>query len=399
MEKETSDFNKTPDANRLHIGFFGKRNAGKSSLINAVTGQMVSIVSPAAGTTTDPVNKAMELLPLGPVLLTDTPGIDDLGELGALRVKRTYEILDKTDVAVLVTDGRYAPAKEDFSLMEVFRQKDIPFMVAFTKSDLSSEKPKTELSCPAVRVSALTGDGIDAFKETLIGLAAPKKSSKKIIGHKLRPADTVILVTPIDESAPKGRLILPQVQTIRDILDAGAMALAVQPDQLADCLKSLKKPPALVICDSQVFARVNETIPAEVSLTSFSILFAEFKGILPTAVHGAKALKTLRENNRVLISEGCTHHRQCEDIGTVKLPKWIETYTGKKLNFDFTAGGAFPEDLSPYRLIVHCGGCMLNERQMQGRMEQAAAQNIPFTNYGILIAEINGILDRSLEIL
>lgn len=405
MARETSDFNQTPSANRLHISFFGRRNAGKSSVVNAVTGQSLSIVSEVKGTTTDPVQKAMELLPLGPVVIIDTPGIDDDGAVGKLRVEKTYDILAKTDIAVLVIDNFIGPSKEDLDLMNLFRERRIPFIAALNKVDLdmealaegsSDEEP--EYPFTYIRVSALTGQGIAELKEKIAEIAKPLDQDKQLICDKLNEGDLVILVTPIDASAPKGRMILPQVQTIRNILDGHAVCMVTQVPQLADCLSALRQPPALIITDSQAFKQVKEIVPPDVKLTSFSILMARFKGILDTAVHGAHALSSLSDGDSVLISEGCTHHRQCEDIGTVKLPSWIENYTAKKLQFDFTSGGEFPKDLSPYALIVHCGGCMLGEREMQSRMERAGRAGVPFTNYGTLIAHINGILDRSLEI-
>lgn len=405
MARETSDFNKTPSANRLHISFFGRRNAGKSSVVNAVTGQDLSIVSDVKGTTTDPVKKAMELLPLGPVVIIDTPGIDDEGQVGEKRVARSYGILNQTDVAVLVIDNFVGPAAEDLAMIEGFKEKKIPYIVALNKVDLDMEALITDAGeeerkypFPYILVSALTGQGITGLKEKIAEIAKPLETGKKLIGDQIAGGDIVLLVTPIDSSAPKGRMILPQVQTIRDILDADAVCMVSQVPELAGCLSALKEPPALVITDSQVFEEVKEIVPDSVPLTSFSILFARYKGILDTAVHGAYYLNQLEDGDIILISEGCTHHRQCEDIGTVKLPNWIEGYSGKKLKFESTSGGEFPQDLSPYALIVHCGGCMLNEREMVYRQTLAEEQGVPFTNYGTLIAQINGILDRSLEI-
>lgn len=398
-ETPEADLNSTPSANRLHISFFGRRNAGKSSLVNAVTGQSLSIVSKVRGTTTDPVRKAMELLPLGPVVITDTPGIDDTGIIGEKRVERTYNILSKTDVAVLVIDAAAGPAPEDMALIDRFKEKQLPFVVAFNKADLAEKRE--EHPFPYLYVSALTGEGITRLKEKLGEIGKPAVTENQLIGDRLSEGDIVILVTPIDSSAPKGRLILPQVQTIRDILDAHAACMVTQTEQLPICLSALQKSPALVVTDSQDFHRVKDMVPADVKLTSFSILMARFKGFLDTAVSGARCLSRLSDGDRVLISEGCTHHRQCEDIGTVKLPGWIESCTGKKLSFSFTSGGEFPqsrEELKDYALIVHCGGCMLNEREMVSRMEAARQAGVPFTNYGTLIAHINGILERSLEI-
>lgn len=401
MAKETSDFNKTPSANRVHISFFGKRNAGKSSLVNAVTGQKLAIVSDIKGTTTDPVHKAMELLPLGPVVITDTPGIDDVGIVGEMRVERTQRVLAKTDLAVLVVDGFVGLSDDDFALIEKFREKKIPFLVVLNKADLVASCDASDYDFPYVKVSAVTGEGIDGLKEKLAEMAKPLEVSKRIIGDKIGSGDVVVLVTPIDASAPKGRMILPQVQTIRDILDGHAICMVCQTEELEGCLSALKETPALVVTDSQVFGEVKRMLPEDVMLTSFSILFARFKGILDTAVAGARFVSHLKDGDRVLISEGCTHHRQCEDIGTVKLPGWIEKHADCKLEFDFTSGGEFPteaEVLQKYALVVHCGGCMLNEREMIHRMDFASQCGVPFTNYGTLIAHMNGILERSLEI-
>jgi len=409
MGREILDFNQTPSANRLHISFFGRRNAGKSSVVNAVTGQNLAIVSDVKGTTTDPVSKAMELLPLGPVVITDTPGFDDFGDVGALRVERTMQVLRKTDVAVLVIDSTVGFGTEDLELIQLFEEKKIPYIVAWNKVDLEVENPRDsgKVSQPPfqhVKVSTLTGQGIERLKLALTRLAKPleeEMQEKRIVGDRVADGDVVILVTPIDESAPKGRLILPQVQTIRDILDVNAVCLVCQVPELAGCLAALKEPPALVVTDSQVFGVVKDIVPSDVPLTSFSILMARYKGILDTAVDGARFVSLLRDGDRVLISEGCTHHRQCEDIGTVKLPGWIEKHSGCKLEFDFTSGGEFPlkaEILQQYALVVHCGGCMLGEREMLHRMDLANRCGVPFTNYGTLIAHINGILERSLEI-
>lgn len=406
MARETSDFNGTPNANRLHISFFGRRNAGKSSVVNAVTGQDLSIVSEVKGTTTDPVKKAMELLPLGPVVIIDTPGIDDDGQVGDKRVAKSYQVLSKTDVAVLVIDNFVGPAAEDLELINLFKKKNIPYIAALNKVDLDMESLMTgedgdgeeQYEFPTVLVSALTGQGITELKEKIAEIAKPLSTDKRLIGDKIADRDVVVLVTPIDASAPKGRMILPQVQTIRDILDNHAISVVTQVAELTSCLNALKEPPALIITDSQAFHQVKEIVPDSIPLTSFSILFARFKGILDTAVHGARYLNQLEDGDIVLISEGCTHHRQCEDIGTVKLPGWIEEYSGRKLLFEFTSGGQFPQELSKYALVVHCGGCMLNEREMVYRQGLAEEQGVPFTNYGTLIAHINGILDRSLEI-
>ena len=391
-----NDMNNTPSANRVHIGFFGRRNAGKSSLVNAVTGQNLAIVSDVLGTTTDPVSKAMELLPLGPVVIIDTPGIDDEGELGSLRVKRSYQMLNKTDVAILVVDACLGIQPEDEALLARIRLKQIPYLVVYTKSDLSKESPAQAEN--TMYVSARTGERIYELKEKIASLARHLDNEKKIISDLLSPEEIVILVTPIDASAPKGRMILPQVQTIRDILDVHAAALVTQTEELPAMLRALEKQPFAVVTDSQAFHQVMEIVPDEIPLTSFSILMARWKGILETAAKGAFKAEELRDGDLVLISEGCTHHRQCEDIGTVKLPGWIRKFTGKELSFSFTSGTEFPDDLSDYALVVHCGGCMLNDREMRYRMKCAVDQGVPFTNYGTLIAHMNGILKRSLSL-
>lgn len=392
--------NSTPSAERIHIGIFGKRNAGKSSIINAITGQNLAIVSDVLGTTTDPVLKAMELLPLGPVVMIDTPGLDDEGELGKLRVQKAYQILNKTDIAVLVIDSRTGMTKEDEAILERIRAKEIPYVIVKNKADLcGNEAANTEENEDAntIAVSAFTGYHIHELKE-LIAKQAPKEDeSKKIIGDLLEPGDFVVLVVPIDSSAPKGRLILPQQQTIRDILDAGAISIVTGVEELPATLANLGKKPKYVITDSQAFAAVSKYTPDDIMLTSFSILMARYKGDLKNNVLGARMLNDLKDGDKVLISEGCTHHRQCEDIGTVKMPRWIKQHTGKKLEFVFTSGTEFPVDLSTYALIVHCGGCTLNEREMKYRLKCAEDQGIPMTNYGIAIAYMNGILERSIE--
>lgn len=389
-----ANLNQTPSANRVHIAFFGRRNAGKSSVVNAVTGQALSIVSDVKGTTTDPVQKAMELLPVGPVVIIDTPGIDDEGDVGALRVGRARQVLNKTDVAVLVVDGSAGKTADDEALCALFQKKGVPYITVYNKSDLQAADCTGENE---IAVSALTGENIGALKERLAALAKDGENRKVILGDLLEPGDHVVLVTPIDSSAPKGRMILPQVQAIRDILDARATCAVTQVEELPGVLAGLKMPPKLVVTDSQAFGKVKQLVPESIPLTSFSILFARYKGVLETAVRGAAALESLSEGDCILISEGCTHHRQCEDIGTVKLPNWIQKHTGKTFRFAFTSGGGFPEDLTPYALVVHCGGCMLNEREMQYRQSFAEESGVPYTNYGILIAYMNGILKRSLE--
>lgn len=387
--------NQTPSSERIHIAFFGRRNAGKSSLINAVTGQQLSIVSDVKGTTTDPVQKAMELLPLGPVVVIDTPGLDDEGELGMLRVEKSYQVLAKTDFAILVIDATIGKTEDDRKLIEEFKKRKLPYLIAWNKADSA---PIPQLSENEIAVSAQTGENIHALKELLAKLAQKTEPQKQIVSDLISAGDFVVLVVPIDEAAPKGRLILPQQQTIRDILDAHANAIVVQTTELSETLKKLGTLPKLVICDSQAFGEVQKIVPDTLPLTSFSILFARYKGNLRQAVEGANLLEHLQDGDRILISEGCTHHRQCNDIGTVKLPNWILAYTQKKLEFSWTSGGEFPTDLSDYRLIIHCGGCMLNEQEMQYRLRFAKEQNIPMTNYGIAIAKMNGILERSIAI-
>lgn len=385
--------NDTPSAERIQIGFFGKRNAGKSSLVNAVTGQDLSVVSDIKGTTTDPVSKAMELLPLGAVLITDTAGYDDEGQLGEMRIKKTKQILNKTDIAVLVVDSETGLSDTDEELAGLFREKNIPYITAYNKSDIK------EIRCGEneIAVSSLKGTNIHELKEKIASLAVNSKSEKHIVGDLIQPNDIVILVTPIDESAPKGRLILPQQQTIRDILDSDAVAVVTKEFQLVETLKKIPSP-KMVITDSQVFRIVNKTVPENIPLTSFSILMARYKGFLETAVKGASAIRELRDGDTVLISEGCTHHRQCGDIGSVKLPALLKKFTEKNIDIKLTSGREFPEDLSACKLVIHCGGCMLNEREVINRMQSAQQQNIPFTNYGIAIAYMNGILKRSIEI-
>ena len=387
--------NDVVSAERLHIGFFGLRNAGKSSLVNAVTGQDLAVVSPVKGTTTDPVKKAMELLPLGPVVIIDTPGLDDEGELGALRVKKATEILSSIDVAVLVHDAALPLSDLEQGLLSSLSERKIPVICAYNKADLLAEVPEAKENL--LYLSALTGSGVHELKEALADLGrAARLAQRRIVADLLSEGDMVVLVIPIDESAPKGRLILPQQQTIRDVLDAHCSVVCCQVEELSRTLGALSTPPAMVITDSQAFGRVSRLVPDEIPLTSFSILFARYKGELESLVRGAAKLSALQDGDKVLISEGCTHHRQCNDIGTVKLPGWIRDYTGKDLTFEFTSGGTFPEDLSPYALVVHCGGCMLNEKAMAHRMATARAQGVSMVNYGVAIACMHGILKRSL---
>lgn len=396
--------NQTPSSERVHIGFFGRRNAGKSSVLNAVTGQDLAVVSDVKGTTTDPVQKSMELLPLGPVVVIDTPGIDDEGTLGALRVKKSYQVLNKSDAAVLVVDASLGLCEEDFAFIEHIQKKQIPYAVAFNKSDLAPSASLAkdlqylkEHQIDFVSVSTADLSGIDTLKEKIATLAKTEDTKLRIVADLIHPSDFVVLVVPIDKAAPKGRLILPQQQTIRDILEADATAIVVKEYELRDTLAHLGKKPRLVITDSQVFAKVSADTPADIMLTSFSILFARYKGNLPALIKGVTALEQIEDGDKILVSEGCTHHRQCDDIGSVKLPRWIRQYTGKEPEFVFSSGTEFPADLSPYKMIVHCGGCMLNEREMKYRLACAKDQNIPMTNYGILIAYIQGILKRSVE--
>lgn len=399
--------NSVVSAERLHIGFFGMRNAGKSSLVNAVTGQQLAVVSDVLGTTTDPVKKSMELLPLGPVVIIDTPGLDDEGELGALRVEKARQILAQTDIAVLVVDVVRGLSSLDEELIQSFRERKTPHVIVYNKADLLTERPalaetqekaaaeKLQITCYA---SAATGEGIHALKEHLGEFAQRKKNPKVLVSDMVEPGDLIVLVTPIDESAPKGRLILPQQMTIRDILDNHGIVVTCQDTELTTTLEKLGTKPKMVITDSQAFGRVSKDTPQDIPLTSFSILMARYKGDLRTLIQGAAALGSLQDGDKVLISEGCTHHRQCNDIGTVKMPAWIRKHSGANPEFVFTSGGEFSQDLSEFKVVVHCGACMLNEAEMKHRMEKAAAAGVPIVNYGIAIAHMNGILARSLEL-
>ena len=403
--------NETPSGERIHIGFFGRRNAGKSSVVNAVTGQDLAVVSEVKGTTTDPVTKSMEILPLGPVVIIDTPGFDDEGSLGELRIQRTRKILEKTDIAVLVVDTTEGFRKVDAELVGLFKEKSIPFLIALNKSDIPEDSEDHNIdeesaglmqsiagSCSGmIHVSAMTGDGINELKDR-IALLKPQSEEGRLVADKINPGDLIVLVVPIDKAAPKGRLILPQQQTIRDILDTGATAVVVQDTELADTLDKIGTKPALVITDSQVFGKVDRIVPPDVPLTSFSILMARYKGLLDDAVRGVAAINSLKDGDRVLIAEGCTHHRQCGDIGTVKIPKWLNEFTGNDLVFETASGTGYPDDLTPYALVVHCGGCMLNEREVKHRASRTTAQGVPITNYGTMIAYVHGILKRSLSI-
>ncbi len=385
--------NDTPAASRVHIGFFGRRNAGKSSVVNAVTNQDLAVVSEVKGTTTDPVYKAMELLPMGPVMIIDTPGFDDEGALGALRVKKTRQVLNKTDVAVLVVDAKTGKTAADEELIHLFEEKGINYIVALNKSDLLSAPPA--LGEREILISAVEKYHIEDLKERIAHLAKTEETTLKIVGDLLCPGDFAVLVIPIDKAAPKGRLILPQQQVIRDILEADGIAVVAKESGLKETLANLTKKPALIITDSQVFAKAAADTPEDVALTSFSILIARYKGYLKTAVQGVRAIDTLKDGDRVLIAEGCTHHRQCDDIGTVKLPRWIQQYTGVHPDFSFCSGTEFPDDLTAYAMVIHCGGCMLNEREMRYRANHGHRQAVPVTNYGILISYMQGILYRS----
>ena len=397
--------NQTPASERVHIGFFGRRNAGKSSVMNAVTGQDLAVVSDVRGTTTDPVYKSMELLPLGPVVMMDTPGIDDEGELGALRVRKSYQVLNKTDAAVLVIDGGVGVTPEDKALLKRIREKKIPYVIAVNKKELAApdalEKIVDELSSEdgeIIAVSAATGEGIDELKEQIAATVDTEEPERYIVRDLLKPSDMAVLVVPIDKAAPKGRLILPQQQTIRDILEADAVSVVVKETELKNVLGQFQNKPKMVITDSQAFEKVAADTPEDILLTSFSILFARYKGDLAAVVKGVTALDTLEDGDAILISEGCTHHRQCDDIGMVKLPRWIREYTGKEIRIETTSGTEFPDDLTKYKMIVHCGGCMLNEREMKYRLKCAEDQGVPMTNYGITIAYMKGILKRSVEV-
>lgn len=389
--------NSTPSGDRVHIGFFGVRNAGKSSIVNAVTGQELSVVSDTLGTTTDPVRKAMELLPAGPVVIIDTPGIDDEGDLGSLRVKKAKEALRRCDVAVLVLDALRGVTPADQNLINLFEKRNLPFVVVWNKSDLLEGVQPSGNFANQVVASAITGEGIHELKEVIAACANGQESQKKLISDMLVPGDVVVLVIPIDSSAPKGRLILPQQMVIRDVLDANATCLCCQPEELAATLKGLTQPPKMVVTDSQAFGRVSKDVPESIWLTSFSILMARYKGELSSYAVGAQAIADLKDGDKVLISEGCSHHRQCEDIGTVKMPYWVRGFCGAEPEFSFTSGNEFPNDLGGYKLVIHCGACMLNEREMAYRVATANEFGVPIVNYGMAIAQMHGILERSLQ--
>ena len=398
--------NNTPSGERIHIGLFGRRNAGKSSIINAITGQDLAIVSDIEGTTTDPVIKSMELLPLGPVVVIDTPGLDDVGELGALRIRKAYQMLNKTDIALLIIDSGYGVTDEDLRILKQIQKKNIPYLVVLNKCELTEDLNALTNAlaiCQAdsehiIPVSAEKRIHIQELKDRIASLAPDQDSDRRIVGDLIHPSDFIVLVVPVDKAAPKGRLILPQQQTIRDILDSRAISIVVQDTELKETLDSLGRKPSLVITDSQVFGRVAKDTPHDIPMTSFSILFARYKGNLKSLVNGAQAIDTLEDGDKVLISEGCTHHRQCGDIGTEQLPNWLKQHTGKNLTYEFTSGTEFPLELDQYKLIIHCGGCMLNEREMKYRMKCAEDAGILMTNYGTAIAHMHGILERSLEV-
>lgn len=386
--------NDTPKSDRIHIGIFGKRNAGKSSIINAITSQNLAVVSKVKGTTTDPVQKAMELLPLGPVMIIDTPGIDDEGELGKMRVEKSYQVLNKTDIALLVVDGNVGLTQCDKDLIEEIKKRKLPYLIILNKSDEVCNRYDIENS---IWVSAETKENIWELKERIAKLVPNENMTLKIIGDLLDPEDIVVLVVPIDSAAPKGRLILPQQQTIRDVLEAGAISVVTRDTELPQTLKALGKKPKIVVTDSQAFGKVKNDVPEDILLTSFSILFARYKGDLAEQIKAVKAIDSLKDGDYVLISEGCSHHRQCDDIGTVKIPRWLKEHSGKKINYEFSSGTEFPRDLSKYKAVIHCGGCTLNEKEMKHRIAVAKEQNVPITNYGIFIAYTQGILKRSLQ--
>ena len=386
--------NDTPKSDRIHIGIFGKRNAGKTSIINAITSQNLAVVSKVKGTTTDPVQKAMELLPLGPVMIIDTPGIDDEGELGKMRVEKSYQVLNKTDIALLVVDGNVGLTQCDKDLIEEIKKRKLPYLIILNKSDEVCNRYDIENS---IWVSAETKENIWELKERISKLVPNENMTLKIIGDLLDPEDIVVLVVPIDSAAPKGRLILPQQQTIRDVLEAGAISVVTRDTELSQTLKALGKKPKIVVTDSQAFGKVKNDVPEDILLTSFSILFARYKGDLSEQIKAVKAIDSLKDGDYVLISEGCSHHRQCDDIGTVKIPRWLKEHSGKKINYEFSSGTEFPRDLSKYKAVIHCGGCTLNEKEMKHRIAVAKEQNVPITNYGIFIAYTQGILKRSLQ--
>ena len=386
--------NDTPKSDRIHIGIFGRRNAGKSSIINAITSQNLAVVSKVKGTTTDPVQKAMELLPLEPVMIIDTPGIDDEGELGKMRVEKSYQVLNKTDIALLVVDGNEGLTQCDKDLIEEIKKRKLPYLIILNKSDEVCNRYNIENS---IWVSAETKENIWELKERISKLVPNENMTLKIVGDLLDPEDIVVLVVPIDSAAPKGRLILPQQQTIRDVLEAGAISVVTRDTELPQTLKSLGKKPKIVVTDSQAFGKVKNDVPEDILLTSFSILFARYKGDLAEQIKAVKAIDSLKDGDYVLISEGCSHHRQCDDIGTVKIPRWLKEHSGKKINYEFSSGTEFPRDLSKYKAVIHCGGCTLNEKEMKHRIAVAKEQNVPITNYGIFIAYTQGILKRSLQ--
>jgi [FeFe] hydrogenase H-cluster maturation GTPase HydF len=398
--------NETPQSVRIHIAIFGKRNAGKSSIINVITGQEAAIVSDVKGTTTDPVYKPIEILPIGPCVFIDTAGTDDTGDLGKLRIKKTLEVLDKADIALLIVDASIGFDGEDVMITKKIRDKKIPLLIVFNKidsisySDLFKTKIKrieSEFKCKVVNVSALKNTGIDKLRDEIIKIVPDNEDKFKIVGDLINPGDFVILVIPIDKAAPKGRLILPQQQTIRDILESDAIAVVTKEYELKETLDNLTKTPKIVITDSQVFLKVTADTPKDILMTSFSIIFARFKGDLVEFIKGVKCIEKLKDGDKVLIAEGCTHHRQSDDIGTIKIPRWIRQRTGKKIDFEFSSGVSFTDKINKYALIVHCGGCMMNRAAMLSRIESAKLYNVPIVNYGVLIAYVQGILGRALE--
>lgn len=384
--------NSTPNSERVHISFFGCRNAGKSSLLNAVTNQQIAIVSDVKGTTTDPVYKALELLPAGPVMIVDTPGLDDEGELGKKRIESALKVLRKTDVAVLAVDAVKGLSKEDELIIKQIKERNIPHIVAYTKCDLLNTRDENK-----IYVSAVTGEGVYELKEKIAALAMNEGPSMPLVGDLVNSGEIAVLVVPIDKAAPKGRLILPQQQVIRDLLDHGAVPVVTRDSELSEVLKKLTGTVKIVITDSQVFKKVGEIVPESIPLTSFSILFSRYKGELGIQLEGVKALKTLEDGDKILISEGCTHHRQCGDIGTEKIPAMLRRFSGKNITFDFTSGQGFKNNLKDYKVVIHCGGCMLNEKEMKARINIAKKSGVPVSNYGMVLAEMTGILERSIK--
>lgn len=395
--------NSTPQSVRIHIGLFGKRNAGKSSIINAISDQDIAIVSDIAGTTTDPVFRPMEILPIGPCVLIDTAGLDDIGFLGQLRVSKSLDILNKTDIALVIVDSSLGISSEDLEIINLLKSKEIPYILVLNKIDKIEDKNKLinstnlQVQCPIVCVSSINKDGMDKLKQIIINNVKYESSNLQLVSDLIKPDDLIVLVIPIDKAAPKGRLILPQQQVIRDILDSGSTAIMTKETTLKETLSCLNKKPSLIISDSQVFSQVSKDTPQDIPLTSFSILFARQKGDLEELVKGTKAVEDLKDGDRILIAEGCTHHRQDDDIGTFKIPNWLKNYTKKELIFEYSSGITFTDNITKYKLIIHCGACMMNRKAMLNRINKAKEYNIPIVNYGVLISYLNNILDRSLE--